>query len=287
MSRTLSPSRNEFPPDLPRATPKCERLAEPPQGIEPPQGLSPRTQRHPVLRTQTSAGSLAEDPAEVKPKPPQRLFEPPQGLSPRTLRGATAHITVVVSIMLAFPFTTNAQLLDAVALDSMRTHRSLEKALQNPDQVYRLDLSGQKLKAVPEGVFLLKNLNALDLSNNKLKELPERLQELRHMQELRASKNKLTEVPKSLCRLTHLKRLDLSRNALSGLPTCIGALKELVSLDLWDNDLSDFPEEMAEMRALRFLDLRAIQFEVPEMEHLQNLLPATKIFFSQPCNCGM
>lgn len=213
--------------------------------------------------------------------------EPRQGLSQRTLRRETARIAFFGCIMLAIPFTTNAQLLDAVALDSMRTFRSLEKALENPDQVYRLDLSGQKLKEVPEGVYLLKNLNALDLSNNKLKALPERLQELKHMQEFRASKNKLTEVPKALCRFIHLKRLDLSRNALTGLPKCVGAFKELVSLDLWDNDLADFPEEMANMQALRFMDLRAIQFEVPEMEHLQNLLPSTKIFFSQPCNCGM
>ncbi|MBL7952022.1 MAG: leucine-rich repeat domain-containing protein [Flavobacteriales bacterium] len=195
--------------------------------------------------------------------------------------------TLLALLFLMFASATHGQLLDALALDSVRTFRSLEKALENPDQVYRLDLSGQKLKEVPEGVFQLKNLNALDLSNNKLKALPERLQEFKHMQEFRASRNKLTEVPKSLCRFIHLKRLDLSRNALTGLPKCVGAFHELVSLDLWDNDLAEFPEEMANMQALRFMDLRAIQFEVPEMEHLQELLPSTKIYFSQPCNCGM
>ncbi|MBK9765286.1 MAG: hypothetical protein IPO87_18605 [Flavobacteriales bacterium] len=49
--------------------------------------------------------------------------------------------------------TLNAQLLDAVALDSMRTYRSLERALKEPDLVYRLDLSGQKLKVFPEEIF--------------------------------------------------------------------------------------------------------------------------------------
>lgn len=180
-----------------------------------------------------------------------------------------------------------AQLLDAVALDTVRTYRSLESALKDPDNVYRLDLSGQKLKVLPEELFRLKNLNALDLAGNKLKELPERLGELAHLQELRASRNKLTDVPKGLCKLVHLKRMDLSRNGLTGLPPCIGALKELVSLDLWDNDLADFPEEMADMGALRFMDLRAIQFEMPEMEHIQGLVPKAKIYFSQPCNCGM
>lgn len=221
-------------------------------------------------------------------EPAQGLNKSAQGLSQRTLRSMVEPQRFLLFLfVLVLTSSLHAQLLEAVALDSMRTYRSLEKALENPDQVYRLDLSGQKLKEVPEGVFRLKNLNALDLSNNKLKELPERLRELKFLQEFRASKNKLAAVPKGFCELTHLKRLDLSRNALTGLPQCVGAFTELVSLDLWDNDLADFPEEMADMQALRYLDLRAIQFEVPEMEHLQSLLPSTRIFFSQPCNCGM
>ncbi len=182
---------------------------------------------------------------------------------------------------------SHAQLLDGLALDSMRTYRSLERALKEPELVYRLDLSGQKLKTVPEEIYGFVNLNALDLSGNKLKELPERLGDLQHLQELRASRNKLAVVPKSLCRLEHLKRLDLSRNALTALPTCVGSWRELVSLDLWDNDMAEFPEEMINMEALRFLDLRAIQFELPEMEQIQELVPKAKVFFSQPCNCGM
>lgn len=245
--------------------------SKPAQGLsKPAQGLSKRTLRH-MIAWCTSFW----------------VSKPALALSLRTLRHVIGRGVPLMIIVVLFASTASAQLLDAVALDSMRTFRSLERALTNPDQVYRLDLSGQKLKEVPEGVFQLKNLNALDLSNNKLKELPERLQELRYLQEFRASRNKLTEMPKSFCRLTHLKRLDLSRNALSVLPKCVGAFKELVSLDLWDNDLADFPEEMAEMRALRFLDLRAIQFDEPEMEHLQELMPQVKIFFSQPCNCGM
>ncbi|HQW40936.1 MAG: leucine-rich repeat domain-containing protein [Flavobacteriales bacterium] len=182
--------------------------------------------------------------------------------------------------------TLNAQLLDAVALDSMRTYRSLERALKEPDLVYRLDLSGQKLKVFPEEIFLLKNLNALDLSGNKLKELPARSGEFNYMQEFRASKNKLTKFPEAVCSWVNLKRLDLSRNALDSLPPCMGRLKELMSMDLWDNDLAGFPDELSSMRALRFLDLRAIQFDEPEMERIQSMLPSAKVYFSQPCNCG-
>lgn len=199
--------------------------------------------------------------------------------------------TTTIRLLLLWTMTTSlpvqAQLLDAVALDSVRTYRSIERAMREPDQVFKLDLSGQKLKELPEELLLLKNLNALDLSNNKLKVLPERFGELVHIQDLRLSRNKLVDFPGSICHMTHMKRLDMSRNALVGLPPCIGAMTELTSLDLWDNDLGDFPEELERLTSLRFLDLRAIQFEQPEMEHIQNLLPRTKIYFSQPCNCGM
>lgn len=197
-----------------------------------------------------------------------------------------SHVIILALVILS-SMPATAQLLDAVALDTVRTYRSLEKALKEPDKVYRLDLSGQKLKAVPEEVYTFKNLNALDVSNNKLKELPERIGEFKHLQELRASRNKLVQLPTGLCKLVHLKRMDVSRNALVGLPKCIGALTEMVSMDLWDNDLAEFPEEMAAMEALRFMDLRAIQFETPEMEHIQELVPKAKVYFSQPCNCGM
>lgn len=196
--------------------------------------------------------------------------------------------TLFASVLLFFcALTGRAQLLSPAALDSVRVFRSVERALASPDVVYRLDLSGKKLKELPEELRQLKNLNALDLSGNKLRTVPDWLGELTNLQELRISRNKLVEWPRAICALTHLKRLDLSRNALVAVPKCMGKLKELVSLDLWDNDLAEFPDELSGMSALRFLDLRAIQFEQPEMERIQGLLPPAKIYFSQPCNCGM
>ncbi|HMC98022.1 MAG TPA: leucine-rich repeat domain-containing protein [Flavobacteriales bacterium] len=194
-------------------------------------------------------------------------------------------LTVLATIAAAC--TMHAQLLDEAALDSARTFRTIERAMQDPDHVYRLDLSGKKLKVLPEEIKRFKNLNALDIGSNKLRVLPEWLGELTNLQEFRSSQNKLVDFPVFVCKLKHLKRLDLSRNALTGLPKCMGGLKELVSLDLWDNDLVDFPDGIEGMEALRFLDLRNIQFEQPEMDHIQELLPRAKIFFSQPCNCGM
>lgn len=191
------------------------------------------------------------------------------------------------ALLLVGVLPAKGQLLDAVALDSVRTFRTLERALKDPAAVQRLDLSGSKLKEVPEEVRQFTNLNALDLSGNKLKDLPAWLGDMAYLQELRVAKNKLENIPVAVCAMRHLKRLDMSRNAIMGIPACLGNLSELVSLDLWSNDIAEVPEEIQQLEALRFLDLRAIMFEQPEMDRIHELLPKAKVYFSQPCNCGM
>ena len=117
---------------------------------------------------------------------------------------------------------TRAQLLDAIALDTVRTYRSLERALEDPMRVYKLDLSKQKLKELPEELRRLPNLNSLDLGHNKLKTLPEWISEFAHLQEFSANNNRMVNFPESICALRHLKRLDMSRNALISLPAGLG-----------------------------------------------------------------
>ena len=180
-----------------------------------------------------------------------------------------------------------AQLLDQLGLDTVRTFHSLEQALKQPDRVYHLDLTREKLREVPEDVRRFTNLNILVLDRNKLKELPAWLAELPHLQELRLHRNRFGTFPEVICRLPHLKRLDLSRNALDGLPDCIGGLQELVSLDLWSNDIASLPDDIADLRALRFLDMRVIQLEEGEIERIRELVPWAETYFSPPCNCGM
>lgn len=194
-------------------------------------------------------------------------------------------LILLLPILLLAP-PAHAQLLSQAALDSARTWRNLERALQHPDSVYRLDLSHRKLKVLPEEVRQLKNLNAFDLGRNKLHDLPGWMNELRYMQEFSAGRNKFSKVPNAVCQWKHLKRLDLHKNHLEGLPPCMGNLKELYSLDLWSNELGVFPDELSGMAGLRFLDLRVIQFSEKEMDRIRSLFPATKIYFSLPCNCG-
>lgn len=220
----------------------------------------------------------ATRPRRMRKQHHRRLPLSPCG-NPKLLRGC-------VTIAILWPLIAGAQLLSQSGIDSVRTFTSLEAAMKDPDRVFSLDLSGQKLKELPEEVFLFKNLNALRLGHNRLKELPGRLAELIYLQEFGASRNHFTKFPEVLCKLAHLKRLDLSRNQIDGLPECLGDLSELISLDLWSNELGVFPPELEKLKALRFLDLRVISFSEAEIGRIKELLPWVKIWFSQPCNCG-
>ena len=186
--------------------------------------------------------------------------------------------------LLASGFCT-AQLLDSAQLLAAPVYDNLNDALQNPDKVYRLDLSKKKLKVFPMEILKFKNLQELDLGKNKLDSLPEQIGMLTNLQILNVSGNKLTYLPDSIGELKNLKKLVGSRNSLIALPKRIGDCENLEILDLWENDLSTFPEEMSKLKKLKWMDLRVIMIDDNQEERLRQLLPNTKIFFSPNCHC--
>jgi Leucine-rich repeat (LRR) protein len=107
------------------------------------------------------------------------------------------------------------------------------------------------------------------------------------MQEFSAGQNKFEQVPTAICQWKQLKRIDLHKNALKGLPACMGALDKVEVMDLWSNDLGEFPEELSGMSSVKFIDLRVIQYDQEEMDHIASLFPKAKIYFSESCNCGV
>ena len=96
-----------------------------------------------------------------------------------------------------------------------------------------LDLSGNRLAALPEGTFAgLALVRVLDLSGNRLAALPEG----------------------TLAGLRGLQRLRLRGNALAALPA-LGGLRELRFLDVGENDLPAAADTLAGLAALQTLHL--------------------------------
>ncbi|XP_068119488.1 leucine-rich repeat-containing protein 59 isoform X2 [Hyperolius riggenbachi] len=102
-----------------------------------------------------------------------------------------------------------------------------------------LDLSLSDLSEVPvRELAALPKATVLDLSCNKLTALPGDFCSLTHIVRLDLSKNQLTQLPSEFGRLINLQHLDLLQNRLTALPVTFAQLKSLKWLDLKDNPLN-------------------------------------------------
>lgn len=176
-------------------------------------------------------------------------------------------------------------LLDTLALKNLKTYRSLAAANAEPDSVFKLDLSKQKRKEIPEEIRKFKNLQILNLSRNRLRVVPSWIGELKNLQSLDLSNNKLKELPDSIGYCGNLIYLGLNRNIIETLPRTIGRLEFLQVIELWDNEIIALPEEIKNLHNLKTLELRGILFSQAEQDQIHNLLPDTDVFFSPSCNC--
>ena len=192
-------------------------------------------------------------------------------------------IILIFCFIASFP--TYAQLLDSLALDTIKAYTSLSEALKNPEQVIKLELKRQHYKTFPKDIFKFKNLQYLDLSKNSIKEIPDSIEVLSQLQYLNMSKNMLQMLNGKIGKLTNLVYLNLNNNEFSALPTTMGNLVNLRTLDLWSNNLDEFPENIKNMKSLQVLDLRAILITDEVQNYIKSLFPNTTIYLSPSCNC--
>lgn len=202
-----------------------------------------------------------------------------------------SRLSFLGSLLLLFVVVPNsklfAQQLDSAELASKPVFTSLQEALKNPEQVYRLNLRKQKLKTVPSEIFKLTNLQELNLSKNKLTEIPAGIENLPNLQYFDASANDLVSLPPEIGQCIHLKRLVLNRNNIQELPATIGNLAQLEYLDLWSNSIIEFPEAINKLsETLKEVDLRVINMNDERQEAIRTLLPKSMIHFSRTCNCN-
>lgn len=195
------------------------------------------------------------------------------------------NIFFIFALIIVFSKQVNAQLLDSLTIARMDEFTSLDSALKHPDQVIKLVLKRKHLKAIPSEVFTFRNLQYLDVSKNSIKELPEQIGFLLNLQYFICNKTGLERLPKEIGMLKNLRYININQNELEGLPPQFGNLEKLEIADMWSNNLADFPETLKNLKALKVLDLRNILLSDEQQNHLQELMPKTKIFFSPSCKC--
>lgn len=167
-------------------------------------------------------------------------------------------------------------LLNPTELSQQTTYTKLKKAFKNPDEVYRLDLSGKTFKE--ETVLLTLpnfiNLQELKLSSCKISKLSSRWSQLQNLEYLDISENDLRKFPEVLGKLAHLKTLNLAGNPIDSL-TGIGKARGLESLDIRGLSLDSLPMEVKGLSRLKDLKI-----EEQKLQTWQNQVKASKVYTS-------
>ncbi|KAK4794884.1 hypothetical protein SAY86_012878 [Trapa natans] len=141
----------------------------------------------------------------------------------------------------------------------------------------RVDLSGKRLRILPEAFGKIQSLVVLNLSKNQLEALPDSIAGLENLEELNASSNLLASLPDSIGLLHKLKYLNLSGNKLASLPDSICHCKSLVELDVSFNNLSYLPTNIGhDMPYLKRISIqlnkiRSLPTSVCELRSLTHL----------------
>lgn len=194
--------------------------------------------------------------------------------------------TLLLTVFFFFVLSpAKAQLLDSTALAAAPTYTNLQEALKEPDQVLKLVLRKQHLKAFPNEILKLKKLQYLDISKNSISELPDSIDVLKDLQYLACSKTGLKTLPKEIGKLQNLTYLNLNQNDLQYLPPQIGNLEKLQILDLWSNSFEEYPNTLSGLKSLRVIDLRNILISDETQANLKGQMPHATVHMSPSCKC--
>ena len=135
------------------------------------------------------------------------------------------------------------------------------------DTLQVLDVSGNALAALPDGLAQLTRLHTLFASNNRYTTLPAVLGRLPALDTLGFKSNQIAEVPAAALAPT-LRWLILTDNCVSALPDTLTACSRLQKLMLAGNRLHQLPAGMGRLQRLELLRLAANRFE-----HIADALP--------------
>ena len=143
-----------------------------------------------------------------------------------------------------------------------------------------LELSGNRIKALPGAMLCLTNLlmlkaagnnlqrmfdaeNLLELSNitrlalkeNKMTEIESYIGDLVNLKDLDLSCNELVKIAPQIEKCTKIKTLSLAQNQLDYIPRNVFRILELESLDVSNNNLIDLPPALSYCQSIKELNI--------------------------------
>lgn len=128
---------------------------------------------------------------------------------------------------------------------------------------------------------MCETLTDLDLSQNKLSALPDEICFLVSLTRLKLDRNRLASLPILFSNLFKLEKLTVSYNFLRALPPNMGAMKNLKTLRIDHNQLTYIPNDIGDLPAVKELTIHEnpLAIDVLELGDLDGVLA---YFRSQP-----
>ena len=155
----------------------------------------------------------------------------------------------------------------------------------NPDTIYALSLSKNKLTELPKELWKFKNLTELHLERNRLSSLPDSFDVFKNLEYLNLDRNDFEIVPLAISRLENLKKLMLSRNQINTISGNLFYCKKLEEIDFYDNPIGSVEPLIFEMKQLKKLDIQGIMLSTKMHTEVKTKLNWVKITMDPPCKC--
>ena len=159
----------------------------------------------------------------------------------------------------------------------------LGQYIEVDSSVQHLDLSFQRIKALPKQISSLTRLKSLNLSSSNIETLPEDIGNLIHLEVLNCSCTRITHLPESIGQLKNLRELHLSFSRVDALVTGISELENLEILDLTACLIRHLNIDFSKFKKLRklylgYLSIKQVPDSIGALHALEELtLNNTKI----------
>ena len=118
-------------------------------------------------------------------------------------------------------FITSLPANEKVEKDLTAFFKKFQQKITDPSAVTSLDLTGLRLRELPDSFSSLSNLTTLNLSTNEFKEFPRVLLGLRELKVLVLNGNQLIDIPEEVAKMPQLNRLDILENPIKEVPSTL------------------------------------------------------------------
>lgn len=124
------------------------------------------------------------------------------------------HLVFILICCIIVNIGIGQELFSFEELKKRKKYKSLEKALENPAEVYVLILHEQNLAIFPEEILKLPHLQYLSLAGNPIKEIPTNITQLKELQYLHLPLTKIENLAEEVLNMPSLIQLSLVQTPL-------------------------------------------------------------------------